>query len=101
VKTPEILIEAAETFRQRNAVYGDNYKMVGPIMAEFFPHGVPYHLLRNDAFHLFELIIVKLSRLAISNLTHQDSARDAAVYAAMIESIINESKDDRDDDIPF
>ena len=101
MKTHEILIEAAETFRERNAVYGDNYKMVGPIMWTLFPNGAPRELLYNDAFHLLMLLIVKLSRLAVSNLTHQDSARDAAVYAAMIESIIIKNQQEPDDDIPF
>lgn len=89
---PGILEAAAKTFRERNAVYGSNYEMVGPIMAILFPKGVPVELLRHDAFHLFELIIVKLSRLAISGLTHKDSAHDTAVYAAMIESIIQRNQ---------
>ena len=79
---------AAGIFRERNAVYGSNFKMVGPLMAILFPAGVPVELLRHDAFHLFELVLVKLSRLAISGLTHQDSAQDAAVYCAMIDAII-------------
>jgi hypothetical protein len=88
MNTADILQDAANTFRERNAVYGSNYQMVGPIMALLFPKGVPVELLGHDAFHLFELVVVKLSRLAISNMTHTDSARDAAVYCAMIESII-------------
>jgi len=32
-----ILDEMADTFRQRNAVYGDNYRMVGKMMAVLFP----------------------------------------------------------------
>ncbi len=85
-----ILDEMADTFRQRNAVYGDNYKMVGPIMKILFPNGVPAELLGSHQFHLFELKIVKLSRFAISGLTHEDSIRDDGVYSAMIESIITE-----------
>lgn len=83
-----ILHAMAETFIARNKVYGDNFKMVGPIMAVLFPNGVPASLLKHDAFHLLELAIVKISRLAISKLTHIDSAHDAAVYMAMIESIM-------------
>lgn len=85
-----ILDEMADTFRQRNAVYGDNYKMVGKLMAIFFPNGVPKEVLHSDQFHLFELKLVKLSRFAISNLTHIDSIHDDAVYSAMIESILHE-----------
>lgn len=84
----EILHQMADTFLERNKQYGSNFKMVGPIMAILFPQGVPVELLQHDAFHLFELMIVKISRLAISRFTHIDSAHDAAVYSAMIESII-------------
>lgn len=93
VKTTADTLEAmAATFRERNAVYGSNYKMVGPMMAILFPTGVPIEVLASDQFHLFELIIVKLSRLAISGLQHEDSAHDAGVYCAMIETIIKEQK---------
>ena len=85
-----ILDEMAETFRTRNAVYGDNYKMVGKLMAVLFPNGVPKEVLHSDQFHLFELKLVKLSRFAISNLTHQDSIHDDGVYSAMIEAILLE-----------
>lgn len=84
----DVLAAAAATFRERNAVYGSNYRMVGPMMAVLFPDGVPSELVTHHSFHLFELMLVKLSRFAISGLSHQDSVRDLAVYAAMIESII-------------
>lgn len=91
-RTDEILAEMAKTFKERNAVYGDNYRMVAKLMAVLFPHGLPPDLFTKDQFHLFELIIVKLSRFAISNLTHRDSVHDMAVYAAMIESVISEQE---------
>lgn len=84
----DVLSAAAATFRERNAVYKSNYLMVGPMVKILFPDGVPPEVVSSHQFHLFELMLVKLSRFAISNLTHQDSIRDAAVYAAMIESII-------------
>lgn len=87
---PEILEEMAHTYRERNKEYGNNYKMVGPMMEILFPEGVHPDLLHSDHFHLFELILVKLSRFAISDLTHIDSIHDAAVYGAMIESILQE-----------
>lgn len=88
----KILEGMAETFRVRNAIYGNNYKMVGPIMQILFPNGVPPELLGSHKFHLFELKIVKLTRFAVSHLTHQDSIHDDAVYAAMIESLITEEE---------
>jgi len=91
----DILADMADTYRERNTVYGDNYKRVGPIMGILFPDGVPPELLASDQFHLFELIIVKLSRFAISGLTHQDSIHDSAVYAAMIDAIVQEQQGDQ------
>jgi len=84
----QILAEMADTFRERNKVYGDNYKRVGAVMAAMFPNGI--QLIEEDEFnrwHLFELIIVKLTRFANSGLTHADSIHDAAVYCAMVESL--------------
>lgn len=87
--TPDqILAQMAMTYKERNAVYGDNFKMVAKLMAVLFPDGVPAELVTQDHFHLFELKLVKLSRFAISHLTHQDSIHDDAVYSAMIESIL-------------
>lgn len=86
----DVLAEMAKTYRERNAVYGDNFRMVGPMMKILFPDGVAPALLHSDQFHLFELMLVKLSRFAVSNMAHKDSIHDAAVYAAMIESILNE-----------
>lgn len=84
--TPEILQEMATTFAERNAVYGDNYLRVAPIIRVLWPEGVPSELVVEDRWHLFELLVVKLTRFAIGNLAHVDSIHDAAVYAAMIES---------------
>lgn len=84
----DILGSMSETFRARNAVYGDNYKMVAKLVKVLFPNGVPSELVVTDQWHLFELILVKISRFAISNLTHKDSIHDSAVYAAMIEAIL-------------
>jgi hypothetical protein len=88
----DILEDMAQTYRERNKVYGDNFKMVAPLMATLFPGGVPSELVVTDKFHLFELLLVKLSRFAISNLSHQDSIHDAGVYAAMVEACIVEEK---------
>lgn len=84
----DILEKMAETFRERNAQYKDNAIMVGEVMAALFPHGVTI-TDPNDhhVYHLFELLVVKLTRFVKSGLTHTDSIHDAAVYAAMIENI--------------
>lgn len=86
-----ILDEMADTFRQRNAVYGDNYRKVGPVMLALHPQGVVLNTIQDhELFHLYSLLIVKLTRFATSGLTHEDSLHDLAVYAAMMESILKE-----------
>lgn len=87
-----VLEAMAATYRERNAGYKDNYKMVPQMMKALFPGGVPSELVVQDHFHLFELILVKLTRYAASNLTHIDSIHDAAVYAAMCEAINSKEK---------
>jgi len=93
VTAATILAEMGQTYAERNKVYGSNYKMVGPIMKILFPDGVPEHLPFTDQFHLFELILVKLSRFAISGLTHVDSIHDSAVYGSMIEAILHNEEE--------
>jgi hypothetical protein len=59
-------------------------------MKALFPDGV--NLRTSDdhhIYHLFELIIVKLTRFANSNMHHADSIHDAMVYAAMVELLVN------------
>lgn len=85
----DILGEMAETFRERNKVYGDNYLRVGDVMVALFPEGVTIGTKEQfNVWHLFELMIVKLTRFANSGLSHEDSIHDLAVYAAMVESLI-------------
>ncbi len=93
VSPADLLAKMAETYRERNAVYGDNWRTVGQVMLSLYPDGV--HLDTAKAFnewHLFELIVVKLTRFANSGRTHADSIHDIAVYAAMIEAAILEKE---------
>jgi hypothetical protein len=89
--TSAILVNMGETFAERNKEYGDNYKKVAPIMKILFPEGVG-DLVFDDRWHLFELIVVKLTRFATGKLSHVDSIHDTAVYAAMIESLLREAE---------
>lgn len=86
---PEIMRAMADTYEERNAVYGDNFKNVGGVMAAMFPNGVvlrtPEEFVR---WHLFELKVVKLTRFAQSGLTHVDSIHDDSVYGGMIEHVL-------------
>ena len=96
VKASHLLREAAETYAERNKVYGDNYKLVGAVMKGFFPEGV-FLKTEDDhnRFHIFMLAIVKLTRYTVNwypnvqtgKVGHRDSIRDATVYCAMLEEI--------------
>ena len=91
ITAADILAEMAETYRERNKVYGDNFRLVGPVMAALHPEGIELKTAADhELFHLYSLVIVKLSRFATSNCRHLDSIHDAAVYAAMIEAILKE-----------
>lgn len=86
------------TYRERNAVYKDNYKTAGAMLHAMYsglnpphrPADCPRHF---EVDHLLWLIIVKLSRFAHSDSTHVDSMLDIGVYAAMIATILQEKSE--------
>lgn len=83
----ELLRSAADLFDERNAVYGNNFEMVGKLMVAMFPDGITLKTEEDhNRFHLFMLKVVKLSRYAINyeNGGHQDSLDDDIVYTAMV-----------------
>lgn len=86
----KMLRECADLFAERNAVYKDNFRMVGRVMQAMFPEGIT--IKGEDEFnrwHLFELSIVKLTRYAIAYKEggHKDSLDDMIVYAAMVAAL--------------
>jgi hypothetical protein len=85
----DVLTDAAAIFRERNANYKDNAVLVGNVMKALFPNGVVIHSAADHhLYHLFELMIVKLTRFVKSDLKHKDSIHDLAVYAAMLEPLL-------------
>mgnify|MGYP000906802733 FL=1 len=91
-----ILDEMADTFRERQKVYKDNYRKVGPVMVALHPDGVSLSTVGDhEFFHLYSLLIVKLTRFATSDLTHIDSLHDLCVYGSMLDAILKERDDGR------
>lgn len=85
----------AATFRERNAEYKDNGKLVADLMQAMFPEGFAIDEKAGHEFwHLFNLMIVKLSRFVKSGLKHQDSIHDLAIYAAMLDGLLERAKSD-------
>jgi len=86
-----LLNESAALFRERNAVYKDNFRVVGRIMFAMFGENPPE--LKTEAdynrWHLFELFVVKLSRYSINYRAggHADSLDDMIVYLAMVAAL--------------
>lgn len=86
---PDILESGAETYRERNKVYGDNYKQFGYVMDALFPAGYTAESPAEwNRLGLLIQIVNKLGRLTtdIDN-PHIDSIHDIMVYAAMLEEI--------------
>lgn len=96
VATPQtaadILERMAATQRAKAAEYRDNYRMVPKVMAALFPEGVPPELVLTEKWHIFELVVVKMTRLAATRLTHLDSAHDVGIYGAMMELCMTEER---------
>jgi len=86
---PEILEQAAETYRQRHLVYGDNYKNYGKLMKALFPQGLKIETEQDwIQLGLIHNCTTKLARYAgAGSEGHKDSAHDLSVYAAMLEEV--------------
>lgn len=92
-RAPEILEDAAKTYRERNALYGDNYLKFGRIMKEMFSDTE----ITVDGFNRLGVFVQCLSKLTryAENMDkggHYDSALDLSVYAAMLAELTKEEK---------
>lgn len=85
----ERMREAAELFRDRNAIYGANYLRFGELMNALLPMGVnivPGDIASLGRLVLLSHIVTKVGRYC-SNFNrggHPDSLTDLSVYAAML-----------------
>jgi hypothetical protein len=82
---PTMLEDMLITFKERNTTYNDNYLIVGQVMAALYPDGItlktPEDFIR---YHFVDWMVGKLSRWVRTGMTHDDSIKDAAVYATML-----------------
>lgn len=99
MKPDEALEKLGETYRERNLVYGDNYKTHGNVMLALFPAGVPAQITKDDAnrFGVLLMMISKLERYICNwhNGGHEDSLNDLSVYSQMLAELDREIKDAR------
>src|SRR6185503_14171598 len=93
MKADARLEEAAKLYKERNAIYKDNFRTVGAAMAALFPEGV---VLKDaddwNRMHIFILNMVKMSRYAMQWYEggHDDSTQDMTVYPAILGQLDDE-----------
>ena len=90
---PESLTELGRLYQERGAVYGDDYKRHGAVMAALFPQGVFLQTPKDfNRFALFVHIMTKVGRYSKTFVQggHPDSLNDLAVYATMLNEIDQE-----------
>ena len=90
MKADKRMQKAAKTYRQRNKVYGDNYKRHGAVMAALFPDGIALRTIEDhNRFGVLTMIVSKLGRYATNfeKGGHNDSIHDLGVYAFMLEEL--------------
>jgi len=96
VKTvPNMLRQSAETYEERNKIYGNNYKNFGKVMVGLFPKGVKVETVDDwNRMGVFVQMMSKLTRYA-ENFTkggHDDSLLDLSVYSSMLRELDMEAK---------
>jgi hypothetical protein len=93
MRADDRLMKLADLYKQRNALYKDNYKRFGKILVQLFPDGL--HLKTEEDFNrmaIFLQVVHKITRYA-QNATaggHEDSLDDMAVYAQMLAEYDND-----------
>lgn len=93
---PVIMREMMALYRERSEQYGDNWLKLGRVMEAMFD-GQPRTFQTAEEWnkqHLLIMIVQKIIRYTESSFTHEDSVRDCAVYATMLESILREGAND-------
>ena len=86
-KVPARLEQLGSLYRERNALYRDNYKNFGRTLVGLFPDGITLKTAEEfNRFALFLMLVHKASRYAhsINNGGHEDSLDDTSVYAQMM-----------------
>lgn len=103
MRVPEMLREGADTYEERNAVYGDNYKNFGRAMRALFPRGIECQSVDDyNRLGVIVQIVGKLGRYCeqFGEGGHDDSLLDLAVYSQMLREL-DEEIHNRDSEVPF
>lgn len=89
LNVPDELVAAAELFRQRQSVYGKNYKDFGPVAQAMLSN---IKLESADDFARLGVLVQIISKLTryCANFNkggHDDSLMDLSVYAQMLREL--------------
>lgn len=91
-----ILSQSHDVYKDRSAVYKDNFRSVGRVMVALFPEGRPPLVTAEDydRWHIFELLIVKLTRYANNyDQPHEDSLLDQLPYLGILGALDQELRE--------
>lgn len=91
-----ILSQSHDVYKDRSAVYKDNFRSVGRVMVALFPEGRPplIEAADYDRWHIFELLIVKLTRYANNyDQPHEDSLLDQLPYLGILGALDQELRE--------
>ena len=92
---PESLAALGEIYKDRNMIYGDDYKGHGNVMMALFPMGIVlYNQTDFNRYSCLKEIVTKISRYAtnFNRGGHDDSLDDIAVYSQMLKELDNDSQ---------
>jgi hypothetical protein len=83
---PQYLMEAAELYKSKNALYGNSYRKTGMLLEILFPDGI--ELKTSDDFNRFSVFTLLLGKIARysnhwDNTDTEDTMTDLSVYAMM------------------
>lgn len=93
---PEMLRAGADTYEERNKIYGDNYKRHGFVMSFLFPNGVTLDTIdKQNRFGVLTQMVAKMTRYCenFDRGGHEDSLHDLMVYTAMLAEVDAETKE--------
>jgi hypothetical protein len=90
---PDMLMEAAKLYRQKNIMYGSSYKKTGELLKKLFPDGMTLKTASDyNRFSILTLIVGKIARYinCWEGGNDEDTMTDLAVYAIMLQELDNE-----------
>jgi hypothetical protein len=87
---PDMLAEAAELYKTKNALYGNSYKKTGMLLKILFPEGIELKTIDDfNRFSIFTLILGKITRYNNhwNDTDVEDTLTDLSVYAMMLNEL--------------